>query len=154
MSEIEVGQVVPDFTLPASSGGEVSLHDFKGQKVVIYFYPKDNTPGCTTESCDFRDAHPDFEQLQTVVLGISPDSLKSHDKFIAKHSLPFTLLADEDHTVSEQFGVWKLKKMYGREFMGIERSTFLIDEEGKLAQAWRKVKVKGHVDEVLAAVKG
>lgn len=150
---IEIGQIVPDFTLPGSGGKDVSLSDFRGKKVVIYFYPKDMTPGCTQESCDFRDYNGEFKQLNTEVIGISPDDLASHDKFIAKHELPFLLLADTDQKVCELFDVWKLKKMYGKEFYGVERSTFLIDEEGKLAKEWRKVKVENHVQEVLDAVK-
>lgn len=153
MAEVQVGQQVPDFRLPASEGGEVALSDFKGKKVVIFFYPKDMTPGCTTEACDFRDAYSAFKDENAVVLGISPDSLQSHDKFIAKHDLPFVLLSDENHEVAEMFGVWKKKNMFGKEFFGIERSTFVIDETGKLEREWRKVKVKGHVDEVLQAVK-
>ncbi|WP_195576270.1 thioredoxin-dependent thiol peroxidase [Paenibacillus sp. 1001270B_150601_E10] len=152
--QVEVGQAVPDFTLPGSNGEQVSLSQFRGQKVVIYFYPKDMTPGCTQEACDFRDYHGDFAKHNTVVLGISPDDLKRHGKFIVKHELPFTLLSDTEHEVADLFGVWQLKKMYGREFYGIVRSTFLIDEQGMLAHAWRSVKVKGHTDEVLAAVKG
>ncbi|WP_166245608.1 thioredoxin-dependent thiol peroxidase [Paenibacillus turpanensis] len=154
MAELAIGQAVPDFTLPASNGSEVSLSDFRGKKVVIYFYPKDMTPGCTQESCDFRDYTAELRQHHAEIIGISPDDLKSHDKFIEKHSLPFLLLADEEHRVSELFGVWKEKKMYGKTFMGIERSTFVIDEEGKLAKEWRKVKVEGHVQEVLEFVKG
>lgn len=153
MSEIQVGQPVPDFRLPASNGEEVALSDFKGKKVVIYFYPKDMTPGCTTEACDFRDMNDEFKNDNTVVIGISPDDLQSHDKFITKHELPFLLLSDENHEVAEMFGVWKLKKNFGKEYMGIERSTFVVDEEGKLAKAWRKVKVKEHVAEVLEFVK-
>ena len=154
MTRVQVGQLVPDFTLPGSNGEDVSLSDYRGKKVVIYFYPKDMTPGCTQESCDFRDYHGDYEKHHTVVLGISPDPLKSHAKFIEKHQLPFTLLSDEDHQVAEQFGVWQLKKNYGKEYMGIVRSTFLIDEEGKLMQEWRGVRVKGHIEAVLQAVKG
>lgn len=154
MSEVQVGQIVPDFTLPGSNGKDVSLSDFRGKKVVIYFYPKDMTPGCTTESCEFRDFHGDYNKLNTEVIGISPDDLKSHDKFIEKYNLPFLLLADEEQKVCQLFDVWKLKSMYGKEFMGVERSTFLIDEEGKLVKEWRKVKVDGHVNEVLEAVKG
>ncbi|PCK70669.1 peroxiredoxin-like protein [Paenibacillus larvae subsp. larvae B-3650] len=153
MSHVQIGQLVPDFTLPSSEGGMRSLHDFQGSKLVIYFYPKDMTPGCTQESCDFRDFNGEFAKLNTKVIGISPDDLKKHGKFIEKHELPFPLLSDEDHTVSEMFGVWVLKKMYGREYMGIERSTFLLDENGKLMKEWRKVKVNGHVEEVLQAVK-
>lgn len=153
MSQVQVGQPIPDFTLPASNGKNVSLSDFRGKKVVIYFYPKDMTPGCTQESCDFRDYNSRFKDLNVEVVGISPDDLKSHDKFIMKHELPFLLLADEEHQVCELFGVWKLKKMYGKEYMGVERSTFLIDEQGKLAKEWRGVKVDGHVQEVLEAAK-
>lgn len=153
MSQIEVGQTVPDFTLPASNGGQVSLSDYCGKKVVIYFYPKDNTPTCTQESCDFRDYNGQFAKYNTEVLGISPDKIQSHLKFIDKHDLPFLLLSDIDHKVCEQFGVWQLKKLYGKEYMGVVRSTFLVNEEGKLMQAWRGVKVKGHTEAVLEAVK-
>ncbi|WP_139492265.1 thioredoxin-dependent thiol peroxidase [Brevibacillus dissolubilis] len=148
-----VGQLAPDFTLDASNGQKVSLHELRGKNVVLYFYPKDMTPGCTTEACDFRDYHPEFAKQNTVVLGVSPDDVKKHDKFVAKYELPFTLLADVDHAVAESYGVWVLKKMYGREYMGIERSTFIIDQEGKIAHAWPKVKVKGHVQEVLQFIK-
>jgi peroxiredoxin Q/BCP len=154
MSELRVGETVTDFSLPASNGEEVSLSSYRGKKVVIYFYPKDMTPGCTTESCDFRDYNGQFATHNTEVIGISPDDLKSHGKFIKKYELPFLLLSDTEHTVSEQFGVWKLKKMYGKEYMGVERSTFLIDEEGRLMREWRSVKVDGHVAEVLAVVEG
>lgn len=150
---VQLGEMVPDFTLPASNGKEVSLSDFRGKKVVLYFYPKDMTPGCTTEACDFRDQNEQMKELGAVVIGISPDSIKSHEKFIEKHGLPFLLLSDEDHRVAEMFGVWKLKKRYGREYMGIERSTFLIDENGVLREEWRDVKVNGHVDEVLKSVR-
>lgn len=143
-----------DFKLHASNGTEVSLSDYLGRNVVLYFYPKDNTPGCTTESCDFRDFNGQFEQFNTVVLGISPDDLKSHDKFIKKFELPFLLLADTEQVVSNQFGVWTLKKMYGKEYYGVERSTFLINAQGEIVKEWRKVKVDGHVQEVLEAVKG
>jgi peroxiredoxin Q/BCP len=152
MSEVRIGELVADFSLAASNGEAVKLSDFRGKKVVIYFYPKDMTPGCTTESCDFRDGHPQFRALNTEVIGISPDDLKSHGKFINKYELPFLLLADTEHTVCEQFGVWKLKKMYGKEYMGVERSTFLIDEAGHLVKEWRAVKVDGHVTDVLRAV--
>lgn len=150
---VQLGEMVPDFTLPASNGKEVSLSDFRGKKVVLYFYPKDMTPGCTTEACDFRDQNEQMKEHGAVVIGISPDSIKSHEKFIEKHCLPFLLLSDEDHRVAEMFGVWKLKKRYGREYMGIERSTFLIDENGVLREEWRDVKVNGHVDEVLNSVR-
>lgn len=153
MSSIELGQVVPNFTLQAGGGEQVSLEQFRGRKVVIYFYPKDMTPTCTEESCQFRDYNSQFKTLNAEVIGISPDNPKSHEKFAAKHELPFMLLSDPDHAVCELFGVWTLKKMYGKEYMGVERSTFLIDEEGKLAKEWRKVRVKGHVEQVLEAVK-
>ncbi|MFB7815908.1 thioredoxin-dependent thiol peroxidase [Paenibacillus chitinolyticus] len=150
---INRGQQAPDFELPANNGQQVKLSDFKGKKVVVYFYPKDMTPACTTQACDFRDKHPEFESLNAVILGVSTDSLKRHEKFIDKYSLPFLLLADEDHAVSEIYGVWKEKSMYGKTFMGIERSTFLIDEEGVLVKEWRKVKVKGHIEEALTYLK-
>lgn len=144
-----IGQQVPAFKLPASNGEEVSLQDFTGQHIVLYFYPKDMTPGCTTQACDFRDFHPQFKQLNTVVLGVSADDLKSHDKFIQKHELPFVLLADTEHKLADFFQVWQLKKMFGKEFYGIVRSTFIIDPAGKIVKAWEKVKVEGHVAEVL-----
>ncbi|KWX76522.1 thioredoxin-dependent thiol peroxidase [Paenibacillus jilunlii] len=152
MNELKVGQEVPDFTLPASTGQNISLSDYRGRKVVLYFYPKNMTPACTQEACDFRDAGDPIARGNAVVLGISPDSLSSHAKFIEKNSLPFPLLSDEDHTVSQLFGVWQLKKLYGKEFMGIVRSTFLIDEQGILIKEWRKVRVKGHVDALLGEI--
>ncbi|MFJ7921640.1 thioredoxin-dependent thiol peroxidase [Lysinibacillus fusiformis] len=147
---LQEGQKVLDFSLINEKGERVQLADFKGQNVILYFYPKDMTPGCTTEACDFRDKFEDFSHLKAVVLGVSPDDANKHTKFIDKHGLPFSLLVDEDHAVAEAYGVWVLKKMYGREFMGIERSTFLIDSEGKLMKAWRKVRVKNHIEEVYA----
>jgi peroxiredoxin Q/BCP len=153
MSSVAVSRPVPDFTLPSNLGKNISLSDFRGKKVVLYFYPADMTPGCTRESCDFRDYNGQFAELNTAVIGISPDDVGKHNKFAAKYELPFPLLADVDHKVSEMFGVWKLKKMYGKEYMGVERSTFLIDEEGRLVKEWRKVKVDKHVSEVLEAVK-
>jgi len=147
------GQKAPDFTLQASNNETISLKDFLGKNVVLYFYPKDMTPGCTTEACDFRDYHGDFAKLHTVVLGISPDDVKSHDKFTAKHELPFPLLADPDHQVAESYGVWVLKKMYGKEYMGVQRATFLIDAQGNIAHVWPKVKVAGHVQDVLHTIK-
>ncbi|MFD1988657.1 thioredoxin-dependent thiol peroxidase [Paenibacillus nicotianae] len=152
MSELQVGQQVPEFTLEASGGQEISLSDYRGKKIVLYFYPKDSTPGCTQEACDFRDSSAAYEQKGAVVLGISPDPVKSHDKFAQKYELSFPLLSDPDHAVAEAFGVWQLKKMYGKEYEGIVRSTFLIDEEGILIKAWYKVKVKGHTEEVFAAL--
>jgi len=153
MAIIQPGHPVPDFTLPSSDGKDVSLSDFRGKKVVLFFYPKDMTPTCTQESCDFRDHYASFKQWNVEVIGISPDGVKSHQKFRKKNALPFLLLADEEHKVAELFGVWKLKKLYGREYMGVERSTFLIDEQGILIKEWRKVKVKNHVREVLEMAK-
>jgi thioredoxin-dependent peroxiredoxin len=143
---IEKGSKAPDFTLRADDGSEVTLSDLRGRKVVLYFYPKDDTPGCTTQACEFRDSLPRFEGVDAVVLGVSADSVESHEKFKEKFSLNFPLLADEDHEVSEAYGVWKERSMYGRKFMGIERSTFLIDESGVVAEAWRKVKPAGHAE--------
>ncbi|CEH28922.1 peroxiredoxin [Aneurinibacillus migulanus] len=149
MANIVVGQDAPNFTLPASNGENVSLSDFRGKNVVLYFYPKDNTPGCTKESCDFRDKVEEFTGKDTVILGISTDDLTSHDKFIKKYNLPFLLLSDTEAEVSKLYDVYKLKKNFGKEYMGIERSTFIIDKEGRLAKEYRKVKVDGHVDEAL-----
>ncbi|WP_027410673.1 thioredoxin-dependent thiol peroxidase [Anoxybacteroides tepidamans] len=146
---IEVGQLAPDFTLLASNGEMVSLSDFRGKYVILYFYPKDMTPGCTTEACDFRDYHARFSDLNVVILGVSTDPIERHQKFIEKYELPFLLLSDTEHEVAEKYGVWKLKKNFGKEYMGIERSTFVIDKEGKLLKEWRNVKVKGHVEEAL-----
>ncbi|ROT99594.1 peroxiredoxin [Marinobacter sp. R17] len=155
MSTVELNQPVPDFTLPATGEQDISLSDFRGKKnVVIYFYPKDSTPGCTTEGGDFRDHHDAFEKADTVIFGVSRDGIKSHENFKAKQSFPFELLSDKDETVCKLFDVIKLKKMYGKESLGVERSTFLIDKEGVLRQEWRKVKVKGHVEEVLEAAQG
>jgi peroxiredoxin Q/BCP len=150
---VEAGSPAPDFTLPSDDGGDVSLSELRGRKVVLYFYPKDDTPGCTTQACDFRDSLPRFEGVDAVVLGVSADSVESHAKFRAKHRLNFPLLADVDHEVSEAYGVWKEKNLYGRKSMGIERSTFLIDEGGNVARVWRKVKAQGHT-EVLAELLG
>ncbi|TYR79248.1 thioredoxin-dependent thiol peroxidase [Priestia megaterium] len=150
---ITIGEVAPDFTLVANNGEEVTLSDFKGKHVVLYFYPKDMTPGCTTEACDFRDYHKNFTELDAVILGVSPDPVSKHQKFIDKYGLPFLLLADEDHAVAEKYGVWKLKKNFGKEYMGIERSTFILDKEGKIAKKFRKVRVKNHVEEALEFIK-
>lgn len=152
MAQLEIGKKAPNFKLPASNGEIVSLSDYRGQNVVIYFYPKDMTPTCTQQSCDLRDANSEFIEHNTVILGISTDSIKSHLRFIEKKELPFLLLSDEKHKVCEKYGVWQLKKLFGREYMGIVRSTFLIDGKGKLVREWRKVKVKGHSQEVLEAV--
>lgn len=142
----------PDFTLNNQNGEPVSLSDFRGNYVVLYFYPKDMTPGCTTQACNFRDDYPTYEGLDAVILGVSADDETRHTKFIAKHDLPFSLLADTEHKVCEQYGVWVLKKMFGKEYYGIERSTFLIDKEGNIVKEWRKVKVKDHNEEVKAAL--
>ena len=150
---VEEGTLAPDFTLPSDDDGDVTLSDLRGKKVVLYFYPKDDTPGCTVQACDFRDAAPSFQGVDAVVLGVSADSVASHRKFRQKHRLNFPLLADERHEVAEAYGVWKEKSMYGRTFMGIERSTFLIDEEGKVERVWRKVSPKGHA-EMLAELLG
>lgn len=152
MAELTIGQTVPDFTLPTATGEQVTLSSFRGRKVVLYFYPKDMTPGCTQEACSFRDSHHKLEEKGAVVIGISPDPVKSHRKFADKYELPFLLLSDEDHHVSELYGVWQPKKMFGREYMGIVRSTFLIDEEGKLMKEWNKVKVAGHTEDILDAL--
>jgi peroxiredoxin Q/BCP len=146
-------QQAPDFKLKASSGQDVSLRQFRGKRVVIYFYPANMTPSCTQEACDFRDFNGQFKQLNAEVIGISPDNLKSHDKFTAKYELPFLLLSDPEHQVCELFGVWQLKKLYGREYMGVVRSTFLIDEQGMIVKEWHKVRVKNHAAEVLQALK-
>jgi len=150
---IEIGQTTPDFTLPATGGKEITLSELKGHNVVLYFYPRDNTPGCTKEGQAFRDHYSEFQALDTVVLGVSRDSLKTHENFKAKHRFPFELLSDSEETVCKLYDVLKEKNMYGRKVIGIERSTFLIDREGILRQAWRKVKVAGHVEEVLDAVR-
>jgi len=152
MSAPELNKAAPEFDLPATSDQRISLASLKGSKVVLYFYPRDATPGCTTESQNFRDAIDSFTKAGAVVLGISQDSIASHEKFKAKQEMPFELLSDESGEICKAYDVIKLKKMYGKEFEGIERSTFLIDEKGVLRVEWRKVKVPGHVDEVLAAV--
>jgi peroxiredoxin Q/BCP len=152
MSELIVGAKAPAFSAPDQSGKLVSLSDFKGKKVVLYFYPKDDTPGCTTEACSFRDEHSAFQKKGAVVLGVSPDSAKSHAKFIKKFTLPFTLLADEGHKIAEAYGVWVEKSMYGKTYMGVERSTFVIDAQGKLSAVYRKVKPAEHTAEVLAGL--
>ncbi len=147
---IEIGKLAPDFTLQASNGQTVRLADFRGQNVLLYFYPKDLTPACTTQACDLRDRTEQFNVANTIILGISMDTVAYHQKFIAKYNLPFLLLADEDHHVAELYQVWQLKKLYGREYMGIERSTFLINPQGILVKEWRKIRVKGHADDALS----
>ena len=153
MSLVQIGKKVKNFQLPATGEKSIKLNDLKGQNVVIYFYPKDNTPGCTKESENFRDNIKKFAKLNTIILGVSRDSIKSHEKFKAQLDFSFDLLSDSEETLCEQFDVIKEKNMYGKKVMGIERSTFLIDEKGVLQKEWRKVKVDGHVDEVLQAVK-
>jgi peroxiredoxin Q/BCP len=149
---LDVGNKAPAFTLPTDGGGKVSLSKLKGKKVIVYFYPKDDTPGCTKEACAFRDALPNFSKVGAEVIGISKDPPAKHDKFKAKYDLNFSLASDEDGKVIEAYGVWVEKNMYGRKYMGIERATFLIDEKGKIQALWRKVKVNGHVEAVLEAV--
>jgi peroxiredoxin Q/BCP len=149
---VEEGKPAPDFELTSDSGEKVKLSDFRGKPVVLYFYPKDDTPGCTTQACGIRDDYSAFAERGAVVLGVSPDDESSHVKFKEKYGLPFTLLADPDHTVSEQYDVWKEKNFAGRKYMGVERSTFLIDSEGNLAKVMRKVKPDTHAADVLAAL--
>jgi peroxiredoxin Q/BCP len=150
---VEVGKKAPDFSLLNQDDEKVSLKDFIGQKVVLYFYPKDDTSGCTKEACSFSDDLPKFSKMDAVILGVSPDSVKSHKKFSEKYKLKFDLLADEEKKVVEKYGVWKEKSMYGRKYMGVERTTFIIDEKGKIKKIFNKVKVDGHNKEVLEALK-
>ena len=148
-----IGKPAPDFTLPSTTGENISLRQYKGKKtVVLYFYPKDETSGCTREACDFRDHSAEFEKLNVVVLGISNDNMESHQHFREKHKLPFPLLVDEDASVSKMFGVYKQKNLYGKKYMGIERTTFVIDRTGRIAQIYPKVKVEGHIQDVLEFV--
>lgn len=150
---VEEGKLAPDFTLQDQDGNDVTLSDFRGKNVVLYFYPRDMTPGCTTQACDFRDNIDAFSETDTVILGVSPDPIEKHQQFIDKHDLPFTLLADVENKVSELYDVWKLKNMFGKKFHGVERSTFIIDKEGIVQKSERKVRVKDHVDETLNFVK-
>ncbi len=145
---LDIGNTIPDFCLPNQDEEEICFRDIKGRWIVLYFYPRDNTPGCTTEASDFTDKLTDFRELDAVVIGVSPDTPRKHRNFIAKHNLKITLLADTEKELAKKFGVWQLKKSYGREYMGIVRSTFLISPDGKLAYKWEKVRVKGHVQEV------
>jgi peroxiredoxin Q/BCP len=149
---LQEGTIAPDFTLTADGDKEVTLSDYRGQIVVLYFYPKDHTSGCTTEACSFRDDYSQLIAAGAVVLGVSPDSVKSHDGFKLKYELPFALLSDPEHRVAEMYGAWGEKKMYGRTYLGILRSTFVIDEEGKIVKVFPKVKPKNHSQEVLAAL--
>jgi peroxiredoxin Q/BCP len=153
MTELTIGQPVPDFAIPATSGVTITLAGLRGKPVIVYFYPKDSTPGCTQEGQDFRDLYPEFVKLDAVILGVSRDSLKAHENFKAKQGFPFELGSDTDETLCQLFDVIKLKNMYGKQVRGIERSTFLIDREGKLAREWRKVSVKGHAQKVLDALR-
>ncbi|MEM8530926.1 MAG: thioredoxin-dependent thiol peroxidase [Chloroflexota bacterium] len=148
--ELQLGGMAPDFELPADNGEMVKLSDFRGKRVILYFYPKDDTSGCTTQACGFRDNYPQIEEKNAIVLGISPDGVASHQKFKTKYDLPFILLADEEHQVAEAYGVWGEKKMYGKSYMGIIRSHFLIDEEGRIADSQVKISPKDSVDKAMA----
>lgn len=152
MAALKIGDAAPDFSLLGSDGKTYSLKDFKGKKVVLYFYPKDDTSGCTAEACSFRDNLSAIKKKDAVVIGVSADSVESHTKFIDKYDLNFTLLSDENKTVLKKYGVWKEKSMYGRKYMGIERTTFIINEHGKISHIFPKVKVNGHTEEVLTAL--
>ena len=149
---IEAGKKAPAFTLPDQDGNKVRLSDFRGRKVVLYFYPKDNTSGCTTQACGLRDRIDEFDAKGAVILGVSPDSIRSHTKFREKFNLPFTLLADTEHAVAEKYGVWKEKSMYGRKYRGIERTTFVIDPDGRIGQVLPRVKPAGHAEQVLESL--
>ena len=153
MTHPNIGDTAPEINLPRDGGEIVTLADFSGKKVVLFFYPKDDTPGCTKEAIGFTDMVDEFAALDTVILGISKDSVKKHDKFVAKHDLKIALLSDEEGDVCERYGTWVEKKMYGKTYMGIERATYLIDADGKIAHVWRKVKVPGHVEAVLDVVR-
>jgi len=149
---IAAGQLAPDFTLPTDTGDTLTLSSLRGQWVVLYAYPKDDTSGCTTEACEFRDLFPKFKKGKAVILGISPDSVKSHLKFKTKYELPFTLVADEEKVALQAYDIWKEKSMYGRKYMGVERTTFVIDPDGRIAKVFEKVKPAGHAEEVMAAI--
>lgn len=149
---LRVGDPAPDFTAETDGGGTLRLADLRGQRVVLYFYPRDNTPGCTTEACDFRDAASRFADKSAVILGVSTDSVQSHDRFKAKHELPFLLLSDSDRAIAGAYGTWREKSLYGKKFMGMVRSTFVIDEQGIIAAVYDKVRVKGHVEALLDAL--
>jgi len=150
--ELSIGDKAPDFSLPTGDGTTLSLKDLRGKRVVLYFYPKDDTPGCTSEACSFRDEIQVFQKKGAVIIGVSIDSVESHRKFAGKYDLPFALLSDEKKVMVKAYGVWKQKNMYGKKYMGVERTTFVIDEEGRIAQIFRKVKVDGHTEEVLAGL--
>lgn len=149
---LKINDKAPDFKLTADDGNTYSLKDFNGKKLILYFYPKDMTSGCTTEACDFRDSVKLFQKKNAVIIGVSKDSVESHKKFKAKYELPFALLSDESTKMLEEYGVWKEKSMYGRKYMGIERTTFIIDEKGKISEIFNKVKVKGHIEEILKKI--
>lgn len=151
--ELHIGELAPDFHLEANNGERVKLSDYRGKIVVLYFYPKDMTQSCTTQACDFRDKHESFQELDAVILGVSPDPTNRHNKFIEKYDLPFLLLADTELVVAKAYGVWSLKKTFGKEYMGIVRSTFIIDKNGKLVKEWRNLRVKGHIEEALQYIK-
>jgi len=150
---LQEGNKAPDFKLKDQNEKEILLSDYKGKNVILYFYPKDNTSGCTAEACSFRDDFPKFKKVEAVILGVSPDSVESHKKFAKKYNLNFSLLADEDKEVIKKYDVWKEKSMYGRKYMGVERSTFIIDSDGKIKKIFKKVKVQGHNKEVMEALK-
>ena len=152
MRELSIGDKAPDFSLPTGDGTTLSLKALRGERVVLYFYPKDDTPGCTSEACSFRDEIQVFQKKGAVIIGVSIDSVESHRKFAGKYDLPFALLSDEKKVMVKAYGVWKQKSMYGKKYMGVERTTFVIDEEGRIAQIFRKVKVDGHTEEVLAGL--
>lgn len=153
MSQLQVGDMAPDFTLPGDNGEDIRLSNYRGQNVILYFYPRDDTPGCTKEAIGFTEAKTELEALNTVVIGMSKDTPAKHDKFIAKHELDLRLASDEAGDVLEDYGVWVEKKNYGKTYMGIVRSTFLIGSDGNILQVWRKVRVKGHVEAVVEAVR-
>ncbi len=153
MTDLAIGDKAPDFTLPRNGSGDINLASLQGKAVVLYFYPKDDTSGCTAQAIDFSAMGADFEAANAVVIGISPDSVKSHDKFAAKHSLTVMLASDEERQVLEAYGVWKEKSMYGKKYMGVERTTYLVAPGGKIAKIWNKVKVPGHAQEILDAIK-
>ena len=148
MADLQIGNEAPNFTLPTNNNGEISLSSLKGKYVILYFYPKDSTPGCTIESCGFRDALPAFETLNAAIIGLSKCSVTKHDKFVSKYDLNFPLASDEKGSVCEAYGTWGERSLYGKKYMGIERSTFLINPEGEIVAIWRKVKVKGHIEDV------
>lgn len=151
--ELTQGQQAPEFEAEASTGQTLLLNDLREKWVILYFYPRNNTPGCTREACEFRDQHVKLTSLNAVVVGCSPDNLRSHGKFITRYDLPFILISDPDHSIAAKYDAWKEKKMFGLKFMGIERSTFLIDPEGRIARIWRRVRLNGHIDELIEELK-